>query len=69
MASKHITKMYINSDNEVIPNPTSVPKSRNYEHIEHQIKYKGAKVYTDKKKEIPRKDKYKEKYIDDKKSN
>ncbi len=38
------------------------PKSRNYEHLEHQIKYKGAKVYKDKKKEIERKDKYRKDY-------
>jgi len=34
-------------------------KTRNYEHIEHQVNYKGATIYKDKKKEIPRKDKYK----------
>lgn len=40
-------------------------KKRNYEHIDHQIKYKGAKVYKDKKKEIPRKDKHKKKVDDE----
>lgn len=40
-----------------------IPKKRNLLHIEHQINYKGAGFYEDKKKRIFRKRKHKSQNI------